>query len=125
MRAKAPLDERVMRRLKLRELRILTAVAQVGTMGKAAAQLALSQPAVSKAIAEMEHTLGFCSSIATPHGVEPTLLWPRPARSGRLQSSTICARGCGRFELADPGAGEVRVWKPRGDERGAAPSHHR
>jgi DNA-binding transcriptional LysR family regulator len=40
------LEERVMRRLKLRELRILTTVAQAGGMGKAAAQLALSQPAV-------------------------------------------------------------------------------
>ena len=36
------LEERVMRRLKLRELRILMTVAKVGGMGKAAAHLALS-----------------------------------------------------------------------------------
>jgi DNA-binding transcriptional LysR family regulator len=73
MSRKVPLEERVMRRLKLRELRILTAVAQAGSMGKAAAQLALSQPTVSKAIAEMEYTLGVALLDRTPQGVEPTL----------------------------------------------------
>jgi DNA-binding transcriptional LysR family regulator len=68
-----PLEERMMRRIKLRELRILLTVAQVGSMGKAAAKLALSQPAVSKAIAEMEYTLGVSLLDRTPHGVEPTL----------------------------------------------------
>jgi len=53
MPTKIPLEDRVMRRLKLRELRILMTVARAGSMGKAAAQLSLSQPAVSKAIAEM------------------------------------------------------------------------
>ena len=66
------LEERVLRRLKLRELRILATVAKAGTMGKAAAQLALSQPAVSKAIAELEYTLGVTLLERTPRGIAPT-----------------------------------------------------
>jgi DNA-binding transcriptional LysR family regulator len=50
--------EQIGRRLKLRDLRILMAVVDCGTMGKAAERLAISQPVVSKAIADMEHALG-------------------------------------------------------------------
>src|SRR6185503_14247735 len=66
-------DERALRRLKLRDLRVLMAVAQSGSMGKTAAELAMSQPAVSKAIAEMEHALGVQLLNRTAQGVEPTL----------------------------------------------------
>jgi len=65
-------DQRVSRRLKLRELNILLAVAQAGSMAKAAKELAISQPAVSKAIADMEHTLGVPLFDRSQQGVEPT-----------------------------------------------------
>src|SRR5256885_797297 len=42
-------------------------------MSKAAVQLAISQPAVSKAITEMELTLGVPLLDRGPRGVEPTL----------------------------------------------------
>jgi DNA-binding transcriptional LysR family regulator len=45
-------------RLKLRELRILLVVTQAGSVARAAKELAISQPAVSRAIADMEDTLG-------------------------------------------------------------------
>jgi DNA-binding transcriptional LysR family regulator len=51
-------DDRVGRRLRLKDLHTLQTVAVVGSMAKAAELLALSQPAISKAIADMEHTLG-------------------------------------------------------------------
>ena len=51
-------EQRLGRDLKLRDLNVLLTVARCGSMGKAAAELALSQPAISKAIAEMEFTLG-------------------------------------------------------------------
>ena len=50
--------ERIGRRLKLRDLHILLAVVQCGSMTKAARQLSVSNPVVSKAIADLEHTLG-------------------------------------------------------------------
>jgi DNA-binding transcriptional LysR family regulator len=50
-------NNRIGRRLKLRDLHILLAVAKSGSMGKAASDLAVSQPAVSKAISDLEHTL--------------------------------------------------------------------
>jgi DNA-binding transcriptional LysR family regulator len=103
------LDERVMRRLKLRELRILTAVAQAGSMGKAAVQLALSQPAVSKAIAEMEHTLGVPLLDRTAQGVEPTL-YGRALLKWTNAVFDDLRQGVREIEfLADPTAGEVRV----------------
>jgi DNA-binding transcriptional LysR family regulator len=109
MTAKLSLDERVMRRLKLRELRILMAVARAGSMGKAAAHLALSQPAVSKAIAEMEHTLGVALLDRTPHGVEPTL-YGRALLKWAAAVFDDLRQGVREIEsLADPAAGEVRV----------------
>jgi DNA-binding transcriptional LysR family regulator len=64
-------DHRV-NRLKLHELHVLLAVAQAGSMAKAAAQLAISEPAVSRAISDMEHTLGVSLFDRSSRGVEPT-----------------------------------------------------
>src|SRR5690242_11300590 len=50
--------ERLGHRIRLRDLHILMAAAEAGTMAKAAGDLGISQPAVSKAIAETEQTLG-------------------------------------------------------------------
>src|SRR5260370_21052102 len=60
------------RRLKLRDLHILMVVVQRGSMAKAARDLAISQPVVSKAIADLEHTVGVSLLDRTRHGVEPT-----------------------------------------------------
>ena len=64
--------DRVGRRLKLRDLHILLTVVQRGSMAKAAAALAISQPAVSKAIADMEHTVGLRLLDRRRNGLEPT-----------------------------------------------------
>jgi DNA-binding transcriptional LysR family regulator len=45
---------RIGQRVKLRDLHILLAVAKAGSMGKAAVALAVSQPVVSKTIADMD-----------------------------------------------------------------------
>jgi DNA-binding transcriptional LysR family regulator len=52
------LVDRVAHRLKLRDLRLLDTVARSRSMARAAAQLNLTQPAVSKAISELERMLG-------------------------------------------------------------------
>jgi DNA-binding transcriptional LysR family regulator len=68
-----PWDERIGRRLKLRDLQILRTAAQLGSLGKAANELAISQPAVSKAIKDLERLLGARLLERSPTGVEPTI----------------------------------------------------
>src|SRR5215211_2081273 len=65
-------DDMLLHRLKLRELRILLAVVEAGSMVKAAALLAISQPAVSRAVADMEASLGVSLLDRKPQGIEPT-----------------------------------------------------
>jgi DNA-binding transcriptional LysR family regulator len=49
---------RASRRLKLRQLEILLTVADTGSMAKAATRLAVTQPAISRAVADAEPALG-------------------------------------------------------------------
>jgi DNA-binding transcriptional LysR family regulator len=49
-----PWTDRIKRHLKLRDLDFLAALIETGTIGKAAGPLHVSQPAVSKAIADLE-----------------------------------------------------------------------
>ena len=66
-------SDRIGRRLKPRDLHVFVAVAESGNMAKAAEQLAISRPVVSKTIGDLEHTLGVRLLDRTPKGVEPTL----------------------------------------------------
>lgn len=102
-------EDRQIRRLKLRELRILMAVIQAESMAKAARQLAISQPAVSRAIADMEHSLEVPLFDRTARGIEPT-------RYGRA----LFRRSVAVFDelkqgvqeiayLSNPEAGELRI----------------
>jgi DNA-binding transcriptional LysR family regulator len=65
-------DGRVGRRLRLKDLHTLQTVAAVGSMAKASERLALSQPAISKAISDMEQTLGVPLFDRSSSGVELT-----------------------------------------------------
>jgi len=90
-------------------LRILTTVARTGSMGRAAAQLALSQPAVSKAIAGMELMLGVSLLDRRPRGVEPTL-YGRALVKWAAAAFDDLRQGMREIELLnDPDAGEVRI----------------
>src|SRR3974390_85696 len=84
-------------------------VAQCGGIGKAAVQLSVSQPAVSKAIANMEHTLGVRLLDRTALGVEPTLYGRALLKWGDAVFDDL-RQGVKEIEyLADPTAGEVRI----------------
>ena len=50
--------DRIGRRIRLRDLHVLLAVAESGSMSKASAQLAVSHPVVSKTILQLEQSLG-------------------------------------------------------------------
>jgi DNA-binding transcriptional LysR family regulator len=76
-----PFDDRARRRFKLRDLDVLMAVIDAGSMGKAAARLGMAQPAVSKAVADLEHMLGARLLDRSRQGVEPCNANPNLARS--------------------------------------------
>jgi DNA-binding transcriptional LysR family regulator len=65
-------ESRIGRRIKLRDLHVLTVVVQSGSMAKAAVKLAISQPAISESIAGLEATLGVRLLDRGAWGVEPT-----------------------------------------------------
>ena len=64
--------DRIERRLKLHDIRVLMSVVQAGSMSKAAEHLGTAQPALSRSIAELEHALGVRLLDRNPRGVEPT-----------------------------------------------------
>ena len=101
--------DRIGRRIKLRDLHVLQAVVQAGSMTKAAGQLAISVPVVSKAIAELEHTVGVPLLDRSPQGVEPTAYGRALIRRGLVAFDEL-RQGVRDIEfLSDPTTGEVRV----------------
>src|ERR1700682_1109955 len=72
MLRKVDWESQIGRRLRLRDLHVFFTVVQHGSMAKAAAQLGVSQPAVSEVIADLEHALGVRLLDRTTHGAEPT-----------------------------------------------------
>ncbi|HXR87299.1 MAG TPA: LysR family transcriptional regulator [Stellaceae bacterium] len=66
------LTERLTRKLKLRDLLLFESVVRSQSMARAAAQLHLTQPAVSKTVAELEKTLGVKLLERSRRGIEPT-----------------------------------------------------
>ena len=102
-------EQRLGRHLKLRDLNVLFTVARCGSMGKAAAQLSVSQPAISKAIADMEYTLGVRLLDRSPQGVEPTIYGRALLDRGHVAFDEL-RQAVKHIEfLANPTAGEVRV----------------
>jgi DNA-binding transcriptional LysR family regulator len=96
-------------RIKLQHLRVVMAVAEWGSMAKAAKHLAISQPVVSKVIADLEGVLAVRLFDRSPQGVEPTAY-------GRV----LLKRGITIFDdlqtsvdeikfMADPSSGELRI----------------
>lgn len=101
--------ERIERRLKLHDLRVLMSVVQAGSMHKAAEHLATSQPAVSRAIRDLEHALGVRLLDRSPAGIEPTQ-YGRAIIKRSIAVFDELRQGVKDVELlADPTAGELRI----------------
>ena len=106
-------NDRIGRRIKLSDLHILLAVAQSGSMAKAASQLAVSHPVVSRSISDLEHTLGVRLLERNPRGVELTEYRPRHAQPQPCRLRRVAAGRQGhRIPL-------------RPDRRRGADRHHR
>lgn len=110
--------QRVRRRLKLRQLEILLAVADTGSMAKAATRLAITQPAISRALADAEHILGVPLFERGAHGVEPTQYGKALLKHG-IAAFDELDQGVKEIDfLADPTAGELRIGTPAGLSEG-------
>ncbi len=101
--------EQISRRLKLRQLNALAAVAQWGSMARAAEHLAITQPVVSKAIADLENTLGVRLLDRGPKGVELTLYGRALLKRSVAIFDDLRASVSEIEFLADRTAGELRI----------------
>ncbi len=104
-----PRRDRTASRLKLRNLEVFMAVASAGAMGRAAAELAVSQPVISKSIADLELGLGVRLFDRSRRGVELTEHGKSLRDSGIAVFDEI-RQSVARLEaLSDPSRGEIRV----------------
>ena len=81
--------------MKLQDLHILITVMQSGSMRKAAQSLNITQPAISRSIAELEHALGVRLLERHRRGIEATEYGrappPSPATSGTASANGASA----------------------------------
>src|SRR6266567_5528975 len=109
-----PPSNSVGRRIKLHDLQILVGVVHAGSMSKAAAVLNTTQSAISRSIAELEHTIGVRLLDRSSQGVEPTQYGRALLKRGTVIFDEL-KQGIQEIEfLNNPEAGEVRI--------GAAPA---
>lgn len=105
-------DTRIGRRLKLRDLHILSVVVRWGSMAKAAAHLDTSQSVVSEAIANLESALGVHLLDRSPRGIEPTIYATALLKRGHVVFDEL-REGIKEIEsLAGQATGEVRIACP-------------
>lgn len=96
-------------RVRLRELRILHAVARHGSMAKAAAALSMTQPAVSQAIGLLEAALGAPMLHRSPAGVTLTEFGEAMLHRA-MHALDALTEGVREVALlADPAGGEIVV----------------
>jgi DNA-binding transcriptional LysR family regulator len=81
-------------------------------MAKAAAQLGVSQPAVSEVIAELEHALGVRLLDRSPQGVEPTMYGDALLKRSIAVFDELKQSVRDIEHLADPTTGEIRIACP-------------
>ncbi|HEY9063463.1 MAG TPA: LysR substrate-binding domain-containing protein [Burkholderiaceae bacterium] len=102
--------DRVLRsNLKLRHLQLLVALDQFRHLGRAAEFLSLTQPAVSKSLAEIERMFGLALFVRSTRGTEPT---PHGTTVVRFARSVLADYDRTRDEIAavsSGAAGRVRV----------------
>src|SRR5262249_16512912 len=101
--------DRIGRRIRLRDLHILLAVAEWGSMAKASAHLAISHPVVSKTISDLEHTVGVRLFDRNSQGVELTTYGRALLKCGVTVFDEM-RQGLKQIEfLADPESGELAI----------------
>jgi len=102
-------ESRLGRRLRIRDIHILSTVVQCGSMAKAAQQLAMTQPAVSGAIAGLEHVLRVRLLDRNPRGIRPTIYADALLRRASIVFDELKQSVREIESLADPTAGHVKI----------------
>src|SRR3954469_1107461 len=102
-------DSRIGKRVRLRDLHILFAVAQHGSMGKAGLHLGMTQSAVSQAIAALEHAIGAPLLDRTTRGVELTPYGAALMQRGQAAFDELRSGIKDIESLTNPAIGEVRI----------------
>jgi DNA-binding transcriptional LysR family regulator len=112
MATKIDWESQIGRRLRFRDLHVLSTVVQCGSMAKAAAQLGVSQPSVSEVMADLEHALGVRLLDRSPQGIEPTIYAHALLKRSRVAFDEL-KQGIRDIEyLSDPTVGELRIGCP-------------
>jgi DNA-binding transcriptional LysR family regulator len=101
--------DRIGRRIRLRDLHILLAVAQAGSMSRAADRLAISHPVVSKTIADLEDALKVRLLDRTQQGTEPTAYGRALLSCGTVVFDELRRSVQEIAFLSDPTVGELRI----------------
>jgi DNA-binding transcriptional LysR family regulator len=105
-------EEHIGRRLRFRDLQVLLAVVQTGSMAKAAVRLGLTQPAISDIVSGLEHMFAVRLFERNPKGVEPTIYGRALVARGQAAFDEL-RQGIRDIEfLADPTVGELRIGCP-------------
>jgi len=102
-------NDRIGRRVKLRDLHVVLAVAEAGSMSRAADRLAISHPVVSKTIGDLEHALGVRLFDRTPHGTELTQYGRALLGGGTVVFDELRRVMQEITFLSDPTVGELRI----------------
>ena len=90
-------------------MRVLIAVVEAGSMHKAAERLRTSQPAISRAIADLEHAVGVRLLERSSHGIAPTP-YGRVLVKRSVAGLDELKQGVKDVKfLADPSIGELRI----------------
>ena len=95
-------------RLRLRQLRLLIALDEEGSLHKAAERIAISQPGATKALHEIESTLGATLFLRTHQGLQPNDLGRCVIRYARLIESDLAHL---REEMLGILQGEGDAWR--------------
>ena len=101
--------QQINRRLRLRDLDTLIAVIESRGLRRAAERLHLSQPAVSKAMQELEELLGYKLLERGRRGVEPTEFGLALLNRSKVIFDELQGAAADLAHLADPASGVVRL----------------
>lgn len=102
--------DRVLRsNLKLKHLQLIVALDEFRHLGRSAEFLSLTQPAVSKSLAEVERMFGLALFVRSTRGTEPTPYGQKVARFARSVLADFDRTREDIATIASGGAGRVRV----------------